>query len=262
MNTNQKTAVVTGSGSGIGLAVAEAFVREGFNVVLNGRNKDKLVNAATQIGSPDQLSIITGDITNPEAADQIVNKAVERFGQIDILVNNAGTFSTKPFTEYTIEELDTFLGYLRGTFVLTQSAVRQMQKQGNGGSIVNIGTVLASNGVHGLPSSAPIASKGGVMALTKNLSVELAADNIRINAVAPGVVPTPLYGELSDEQLNALNDMQPLGRYGKTKDIADAVLYLAKATWITGVILPVDGGVDAGGDGAYHGTKKESIDTK
>ena len=193
---------------------------------------------------------------------QIVNKAVERFGQIDILVNNAGTFSTKPFTEYTIEELDTFLGYLRGTFVLTQSAVRQMQKQGNGGSIVNIGTVLASNGVHGLPSSAPIASKGGVMALTKNLSVELAADNIRINAVAPGVVPTPLYGELSDEQLNALNDMQPLGRYGKTKDIADAVLYLAKATWITGVILPVDGGVDAGGDGAYHGMKKESIDTK
>ncbi len=262
MNTNQKTAVVTGSGSGIGLAVAEAFVREGFNVVLNGRNKDKLVNAATQIGSPDQLSIITGDITNPEAADQIVNKAVERFGQIDILVNNAGTFSTKPFTEYTIEELDTFLGYLRGTFVLTQSAVRQMRKQGNGGSIVNIGTVLASNGVHGLPSSAPIASKGGVMALTKNLSVELAADNIRINAVAPGVVPTPLYGELSDEQLNALNDMQPLGRYGKTKDIADAVLYLAKATWITGVILPVDGGVDAGGDGAYHGMKKESIDAK
>lgn len=262
MNTNQKTAVVTGSSSGIGLAVAEGFVREGFNVVLNGRNKDKLDNAAAQIGSPDQLSIITGDVTNPEAADQIVNKAVERFGQIDILVNNAGTFSSKPFTEYTIEELDTFLGYLRGTFVLTQSAVRQMQKQGNGGSIVNIGTVLASNGVHGLPSSAPIASKGGVMALTKNLSVELAADNIRINAVAPGVVPTPLYGELSDEQLNALNDMQPLGRYGKTKDIADAVLYLAKATWITGVILPVDGGVDAGGDGAYHGMKKESIDTK
>ena len=262
MNTNQKTAVVTGSSSGIGLAVAEGFVREGFNVVLNGRNKDKLDNAAAQIGSPDQLSIITGDVTNPEAADQIVNKAVEHFGKIDILVNNAGTFSTKPFTEYTIEELDTFLGYLRGTFVLTQSAVRQMQKQGNGGSIVNIGTVLASNGVHGLPSSAPIASKGGVMALTKNLSVELAADNIRINAVAPGVVPTPLYGELSNEQLNALNDMQPLGRYGKTKDIADAVLYLAKATWITGVILPVDGGVDAGGDGAYHGMKKESIDAK
>ncbi len=262
MNTNQKTAVVTGSSSGIGLAVAEGFVREGFNVVLNGRNKDKLDNAAALIGSPDQLSIITGDVTNPEAADQIVNKAVERFGQIDILVNNAGTFSTKPFTEYTIEELDTFLGYLRGTFVITQSAVRQMQKQGNGGSIVNIGTVLASNGVYGLPSSAPIASKGGVMALTKNLSVELAADNIRINAVAPGIVPTPLYGELSNEQLNALNDMQPLGRYGKAKDIADAVLYLASATWITGVILPVDGGVDAGGDGAYHGMKKESIDAK
>ena len=262
MNTNQKTAVVTGSGSGIGLAVAEAFVRDGFNVVLNGRNKDKLDNAAALIGKPDQLSIITGDITNPEVANQIVNKTVEHFGQIDTLVNNAGTFSMKPFTEYTIEELDVFLGYLRGTFVLTQSAVRQMQKKGNGGSIINIGTILATNGVHGLPSSAPIASKGGVMALTKNLSVELASDNIRINAVAPGVVPTSLYGELSDEQLNALNDMQPLGRYGKAKDIADAVLYLANATWMTGVILPVDGGVDAGGDGAYHGAKKESIDTK
>ena len=193
MNTNQKTAVVTGSGSGIGLAVAEAFVRDGFNVVLNGRNKDKLDNAAALIGKPDQLSIITGDITNPEVANQIVNKTVEHFGQIDTLVNNAGTFSMKPFTEYTIEELDVFLGYLRGTFVLTQSAVRQMQKKGNGGSIINIGTILATNGVHGLPSSAPIASKGGVMALTKNLSVELASDNIRINAVAPGVVPTSLW---------------------------------------------------------------------
>lgn len=262
MNTNQKTAIITGSSSGIGLAVAQRFVHEGFNIVLNGRNKDKLAFTAGEIGSPDLVSIIRGDVTNPEIADQIVNKAVKRFGQIDILVNNAGTFSSKPFTEYTIEELDIFLGYLRGTFVLTQLVVRQMQKQGEGGSIVNIGTVLASNGVHALPSSAPIASKAGIMALTRNLSVELAADNIRINAVAPGIVPTPLYGELSNEQLNAMNDMQPLGRYGKVKDIADAVLYLANTTWVTGVILPVDGGVDASGDGTYHGMKKESIDAK
>jgi NAD(P)-dependent dehydrogenase (short-subunit alcohol dehydrogenase family) len=171
-------------------------------------------------------------------------------------VNNAGTFHTKPFTEYTVEELDGFLGYLRGTYLLSQAAVRQMRKQGDGGAIVNIGTVLASNGVNGVPSSAPIAAKGGITALTKNLSVELASENIRINAVAPGVVPTPLYGELSDEQLEALHGMQPLGRYGTPKDIADAVLYLANATWVTGVILPVDGGVDAGGDGAYHGTKE------
>ena len=109
--------------------------------------------------------------------------------------------------------------------------------------------------MNGIPSSAPIAAKGGITALTKNLSIELAADNIRINAVAPGIVPTALYGDLSDEQLESLHGMQPLGRYGTPKDIAEAVLYLANARWVTGVILPVDGGVDAGGDGTYHGTK-------
>jgi len=256
---HQTTAIITGAGSGIGFAVAEAFIREGTNVVLNGRTKDKLARAAAQIGRPDGLAIVAGDVTHPETASQVVTAAVERFGRIDVLVNNAGIFHTKPFTEYTLEELDSFLGYLRGTFVLTQAAVRQMRQQGHGGAIINIGTILAANGVYGLPSSAPIAAKGGIMALTKNLSVELATENIRINAVAPGVVPTPLYGELSDEQLKALHGMQPLGRYGTPKDIADAVLYLANATWVTGVILPVDGGVDAGGDGTYHETKREAM---
>ncbi len=256
MSTNTKTAVITGAGSGIGFAVAEAFVREGTNVVLNGRTEDKLIRAAAQFGQPSQLAIVAGDVTKTETADRIVDAAVNRFGRVDVLVNNAGTFQTKPFTEYAVEELDSFLGYLRGTYVLSQAAVRQMRNQGDGGAIVNIGTILASNGVNGIPSSAPIAAKGGITALTKNLSVELAADNIRINAVAPGVVPTALYGELSDEQLDALHGMQPLGRYGTPKDIADAVLYLANANWVTGVILPVDGGVDAGGDGAYHGTKE------
>ncbi len=256
MSTNTKTVVITGAGSGIGFAVAEAFVLQGANVVLNGRNEDKLTRAAAQLGQPSQLAIIAGDVTKTETADRIVETAVERFGRVDVLVNNAGTFHTKPFTEYTVEELDSFLGYLRATYVLSQVAVRQMRRQGDGGAIVNVGTILASNGVHGLPSSAPIAAKGGITALTKNLSVELASENIRINAVAPGVVPTPLYGDLSDEQLDALHGMQPLGRYGTPKDIADAVLYLANATWVTGVILPVDGGVDAGGDGAYHGTKE------
>ncbi len=247
-----KTVLITGGSSGLGFAVAEAFVQEGANVVLNGRNEAKLVKAAKQIGQPDRVAIVTGDITQPETADKIVSACVENFGRVDVLVNNAGTFHAKPFTEYTVEELDSFLGYLRGTYVLSQAAVRQMRKQGDGGAIINISTILALGGVSGIPSSAPIAAKGGIAALTKNLAVELAPDNIRINAVAPGVVPTPLYGELSDEQLEALHGMQPLGRYGTPKDIADAVLYLAGATWVTGVILPVDGGVDAGGDGVYH----------
>ncbi len=261
MSTNTKTAVITGAGSGIGYAVAEAFVREGTNVVLNGRNEDKLARAAAQLGQPGQLAIVAGDVTQPETASRIVEASVERFGRVDVLVNNAGTFDSKPFTDYSVEELDSFLGYLRGTYVLSQAAVRQMRKQGDGGAIVNIGTILATNGVNGVPSSAPIAAKGGITALTKNLSVELAADNIRINAVAPGIVPTALYGDLSDEQLESLHGMQPLGRYGTPKDIADAVLYLANASWVTGVILPVDGGVDAGGDGTYHGTKEAAVST-
>jgi NAD(P)-dependent dehydrogenase (short-subunit alcohol dehydrogenase family) len=250
---SQHTVVVTGAGSGIGYAIAEAFLGQGAGVVLNGRTEEKLVRAAAELNRPAQLAIVAGDVTEPATADRIVEAAVDRFGRVDVLVNNAGVFHTKPFTEYTVEELDTFLGYLRGTYVLSQAVVRQLQRQADGGAIVNIGTILAANGVHGVPSSAPIAAKGGITALTKNLSVELAADNIRINAVAPGVVPTPLYGELDDEQRAALHGMQPLGRYGTPKDIADAVLYLAGAQWVTGVVLPVDGGVDAGGDGAYHG---------
>lgn len=252
---NTKTAVITGAGSGIGYSVAEAFLRQGDNVVLNGRTESKLARAAEKLGHPDRVAIVPGDITRPETAGELIGAGVERFGRVDVLVNNAGTFDAKPFTDYTLEELDGFLGYLRGTYVLSQAAVRQMRKQGDGGAIVNIGTILALNGVNGIPSSAPMAAKGGITALTKNLSVELAAENIRINAVAPGIVPTPLYGELSDEQLDALHGLQPLGRYGTPKDIADAVIYLANASWVTGVILPVDGGVDAGGDGAFHGTE-------
>ena len=201
MSAHQRTAIITGASSGIGLAVAETFVREGINVVLNGRTEDKLFQSASQINQPDRVTTVVADITLPETADKIIAGAVERFGQIDILINNAGTFHSKSFTAYSIEELDTFLGYLRGTFVLTQAIVRQMQNQGHGGSIVNIGTMLASSGVYGLPSSAPIAAKGGIMALTRNLSAELAPDNIRINAVAPGIVVTPILGKLSDAQL-------------------------------------------------------------
>ena len=245
-----QTVIVTGGATGIGFAIAEQFAERGANVLLNGRTHAKLIAAAEKLRRPDRVAFIAADVTQPPDANKIVDSALDRFGRLDVLVNNAGIFHTRPFTDYTIEELDAFLGYLRGTFALTQSAVRAMRRQPEGGAIINISTILAFNGVASLPSSAPMAAKGGITALTKNLSIELAADNIRINAVAPGVVPTPLYGELNDAQLKALHDLQPLGRYGTPKDIADAVLYLANATWVTGVILPVDGGVDAGGDGA------------
>lgn len=248
-STTRKTFVITGGATGIGYAVAQAALQRGYNVVLNGRTESKLGKAAEQLGAPERVAISVGDITNPLTAERLINDAVARFGRIDVLLNNAGTFEMKPFTDYTIDDLDGYLGYLRGTYVLSQAAVRRLRAQGGGGAIINISTILALNGVAGLPSSAPIAAKGGITALTKNLSTELAADGIRINAVAPGIVPTPLYGELTEEQLESLHRMQPLGRFGTPKEIADAVLYLAEAEWVTGVVLPVDGGVDAGGDG-------------
>ena len=251
-NTNSpRTVIVTGAGSGIGFAVAKAFLDRGDNVVLNGRTESKLQDAAKQLGHSDQTAIAPGDITQAQTGQQLVDTAVDRFGRLDVLFNNAGIFESKPFTDYSVDELDGYLGYLRGTFLGSQAAAQQMRRNG-GGAIINITTILALNGVKAIPSSAPIAAKGGIIALTKSLAIELAPDNIRVNAVAPGIVPTPLYGDLSDEQREALHAMQPLGRYGEVSDIADAVLYLANASWVTGVILPVDGGVAAGGDGTSH----------
>lgn len=243
-----RTVIVTGGGSGIGFAVAKAFLDRGDNVVLNGRTESKLRDAAKKLGHADQIAIVPGDITQAATGQRLVDIAVERFGQLDILFNNAGIFEAKPFTDYNSDEIDGYLGYLRGAFLASQAAVKQFRKDG-GGAIINNTTILALNGVKEIPSSAPIAAKGGLNAITTSLAIELASDNIRVNAVAPGIVPTPLYGELNEEQHKALHAMQPLGRYGQVSDIADAVLYLADASWVTGVILPVDGGVAAGGDG-------------
>ena len=246
--TSPRTVIVTGAGSGIGFAVAKAFLDRGDNVVLNGRTESKLRDAAEKLGHADHIAIAPGDITQAETGQTLVDIAVERFGRVDVLFNNAGIFEAKPFTDYSADELDGYLGYLRGSFLISQAVVRRMRHDG-GGAIINNTTTLALNGVKALPSSAPIAAKGGLNAITTSLAIELASDNIRVNAVAPGIVPTPLYGDLSDEQHTALHAMQPLGRYGQVSDIADAVLYLADASWVTGVILPVDGGVAAGGDG-------------
>ena len=251
-NQQPKTFLITGGATGIGYAIAKAAIIRGDTVLLNGRTESKLRLAAESLNAPDQVATFAGDITDASFAEPLVKEVVLQFGRLDVLVNNAGIFNMKPFTDYTVEELDEYLGYLRGTYVLSQAAVRRLREQGGGGAIINISTILALNGVSGIQSSAPIAAKGGITALTKNLSIELAADNIRINAVAPGIVPTPLYGELSEEDHVGLHAMQPLGRYGRPDEIADAVLYLADAEWVTGVILPVDGGVDAGGDGTIR----------
>jgi len=223
----------------MGLDIARGFLERGSNVVMNARNSEKLATAARALGDENKIAIVPGDIGNKETGEKMVKSAVERFGSADVLVNNAGIFGMKPFLESTEEDLDKYIHInLKGTYFVTQAVVRQMKKQG-GGSIVNIGTVLITHSMAGVPASAALITKGGVHALTTSLASELAADNIRVNAVAPGIVRTPIYG---DADVDAFGGVALMNRVGEVQEITEAVIHLATASFTTGVILPVDGG--------------------
>ncbi|WP_330229627.1 SDR family oxidoreductase [Nocardia sp. NBC_00508] len=239
-----KTVIVTGSSSGIGRDIARAFVERGDNVVLHGRDTAKLSRVAAELGAPEQAATVVGDIGAPATGAALVQAAVERFGGVDVLVNNAGIFGAKPFVEVTEPDLDRYLhGNLKGTYFTTQAVVRRLLEQARGGSIVNIGTVLIDHALAGLPASAALISKGGVHALTTSLAAELAADGIRVNAVAPGIIRTPLFGD-GDEA--ASGRLALLNRIGEVAETTAAVLYLADAAFTTGHIFPVDGGFISG----------------
>ena len=243
MSANDETVLITGGSSGIGYDVARGFLQKGANVLLNGRNPEKLSKAAESLGHPARVAVVSGDIGDRATGESMVRVALERFGSVDVLVNNAGTFNLKPFLEVTEEDLDGYInGNLKGTYFTTQAVVRQMREQG-GGAIVNIGTVLVDHAKSGVPASAPLVTKGGVHALTTSLAAELAADNIRVNLVAPGFVRTPIFG---DADVDAFGGTALLSRVGEVEEITDAVIHLASASFTTGIIMPVDGGYLAG----------------
>lgn len=251
---SSKVAIVTGGGSGIGKEVAVRLVQAGASVVIGGRDEAKLRQAAAQI-DPTGAKVCTyaGDIASPATAAGLVNVATEAFGGVDILINNAGVFRPKEFLELTESEYDWFLDtILKGKFFMAQAAARAMKQRG-GGTIVQTGSLWALQAIGATPSSAYSAANAGVHALTRNLAIELAPANIRINTVAPGVVETPVYNTfMTDDQvkqtLPSFNAFHPLGRNGQPADVAEAILFLASpsASWITGTVLPVDGGVTAG----------------
>ncbi len=255
MRFKDKVAVITGGASGIGKEVASRFIAEGGSVVINGRDVAKL-NAAVRELDPTgkRAASYVGDVALPKTGEAVVKRALDQFGHVDVLFNNAGIFAPKPFLELTEAEYDRFLdGTLKGTFFTSQAAAKAMKSAGRGGSIVQTGSMWGLQAIGATPSSAYSPAKAGVHALVKNLAIELAPDKIRVNAIAPAVIETPIYNTfLTPEQVKAalptFNALHPLGRNGQVADAAEALLFLAsdQASFITGVVLPVDGGVMAG----------------
>jgi NAD(P)-dependent dehydrogenase (short-subunit alcohol dehydrogenase family) len=240
MNSRPKTAIVTGASQGIGAGIVKAFVERGFNVVATSRK----VTQSTEVAASDQVALVDGNIGEPATAARVVATALERFGSIDVLVNNAGIFFTKPFTDYTAEDFKSLVSTnLEGFLYVTQLAIKQMLAQKTGGSIVTITAALARNPVRGVPAAVPMITKGGLETITQHLAMEYARDGIRVNAVAPGVVDTPLHRNTPKDVMAGLS---PMGRPSTVQEIADAVLYLTDAATVTGDILYVDGGAHFG----------------
>jgi len=240
MSGARKTAIVTGASQGIGAGIVKAFVERGFNVVASSRK----VSQSTEVAASDRVALVDGDIGNPATAAAIAETAMSRFKSIDALVNNAGIFFAKPFTEYTVEDFKSLVSTnLEGFLYITQLSIKQMLAQKMGGSIVTITAALARNPVRGVTAAVPMITKGGLATITQHLAMEYAKEGIRVNAVAPGQVYTPLHRDTPREVMESLS---PMGRPSTVKDIVDAVMYLSDAATVTGDILYVDGGAHFG----------------
>ena len=241
--SNSRTVVITGASSGIGFGLAKAFLASGFNVVGNARSAERLEQAREQLGSPTAFVGVAGDIARPDTARHLIQAGIEAFGQVDVLVNNAGFFLPKPFIEYSPEDIDGLLETNRKGVVYASQAAATHMIERRQGQIINITAAVALQPNLAVPAALPVLIKGGLNQVTRALALELSPHNIQVNAVAPGIIETPMHDPASFDFLNGL---QPAGRIGRVGDIADAVLYLANARFTTGVVLPVDGGMSVG----------------
>jgi NAD(P)-dependent dehydrogenase (short-subunit alcohol dehydrogenase family) len=235
MGIEQKVAVITGASQGIGAALVTAYRDRNYRVVATSRS--------IKPANDDQVLAVPGDIADRNTAERAISEGVARFGRIDTLVNNAGIFTAKPFTQYTEADYAAILAVnLTGFFHITQLAIAEMEKRGSG-HVVQITTSMVDHAIAGVPSVLASLTKGGLAAATKSLAIEYAKRGIRVNAVAPGTIKTPMHPIVTYEQLDALH---PMGRMGEISDIVDAILYLEGAGFVTGEILHVDGGQSAG----------------
>ena len=235
MGAEQKVVVITGASQGFGEALVKAYRDRNYRVVANSRS-------IKPSSDPDVLTV-AGDVADPKTADRIVKEALARFGRIDTLINNAGIFIAKPFIDYTEEDYASILAInLGGFFRLTKRVAAEMLKQGSG-HIVQITTSLIDHANSNVPSVLASLTKGGLSAATKSLAIEYAKKGIRVNAVAPGIIKTPMHAPETHE---FLANQHPVGRMGEVRDIVDAILFLESAAFVTGETVHVDGGQSAG----------------
>ena len=239
MQSKSKTIIVTGASQGIGIGITQAFLGRGYNVVANSRDITK-----STLKPGGSLALVAGNIGHASTAEKVAKEAILRFGSIDGVVNNAGVFFTKPFTHYTAQDFRQLAETnLEGYIYITQLAVKQMLAQKTGGSVTSITSAMVEHPIAGVNASLPMITKGGLEAITRSLAMEYAADGIRFNAVAPGIVDTPMHADDSRDFLAALS---PMGTIPKVDDIVDAVLYLTEACHVTGEVLHVDAGAHNG----------------